>query len=77
MSELVRVKSLDHLIQLALDRKSVVVPSHSCYRMRHPAAWVQNLQGRMLHSLLTQGMYVYEPIPVSRRKAKASTTGAE
>lgn len=56
----VRVKSLEHLIQLADDRRSVVVPGHSCYNHRHPAAWVQNLPGRMLHSLLTRGMFVYQ-----------------
>jgi hypothetical protein len=77
MSAPIQVKSLDHLIQLALDRKSVVVPTHACFRVRQPAAWIQNLQARMVHSLLSQGKFIYEPIPLSRRKAKASTAGAE
>jgi hypothetical protein len=77
MSEPVQVKDLNHLIQLALDRKSVFVPHHPCYQHRHPAAWVQNLPGKMIHSFFIRGMYIYEPIPLSRRKAKASTAGAE
>jgi hypothetical protein len=60
-----KVKSLNHLKQLSLERRAVVCPKLSCWNKPHPAAFVINLSGFVLCNLLFSGMFVYEP-----RKAK-------
>ena len=56
-------------IKLALDRKSVVVPS-TVFDKPTPAAFIQNLQGVIINRFIIRGVYVYEP----KQKAKKGIT---
>lgn len=57
-----KINSLDHLEQLAADKRAVFSPLsiHSCYSSPKPARFVLNYSGVILHSLFLSGLYVYE-----------------
>jgi hypothetical protein len=57
----IRVNNVHALRDLALNRKSVYVPGSPLFRKHKPAAWIINLQGRILVGLFELGMFVYEP----------------
>lgn len=56
-----RVENLERLEHLALSRQSVYLPGSPCWGKPRPAAFVQNLQGRVLVHLFRKGLRVYGP----------------
>jgi hypothetical protein len=57
----IQVNNLDQLCEMALEKKSIVVPGTVFGRRHQPAAFILNLQGRMIARLIKQGMYEYIP----------------
>jgi hypothetical protein len=57
----IQVNSLDQLCEMALEKKSIVVPGTVFGRRHQPAAFILNLQGRIIAKLIKQGMYEYIP----------------
>jgi len=57
----VRVRTLDHLVRAQENRMSVVCPSLYCWRQPHPAAFMLQLPGRIIHKLLLAGLYLCQP----------------
>lgn len=55
-----RITTLRGLMWAVRHRKAVTVPSQICFAGRIPAAFMQNLQGHILHRLMQHGMFVYE-----------------
>lgn len=55
-----RVKSLDHLMQLANERRAIVSPNNPPLCKPKPAAFLLAWQGRMIYYALKRGVYVYE-----------------
>ena len=73
-----RVKTLAHLVQLSIEKRSVVsVPQNFMLTDRRPtpAAWVVNLPGERLFHLLSSGLFVYEPKGAKRAGKKAKEQG--
>jgi hypothetical protein len=56
-----RIETVQLLWALGLTRKSVICPNTNCFHKPQPAAWMINLQGRVLVRLFASGMYVYKP----------------
>jgi hypothetical protein len=56
-----QVKTLQELCKLALKKKSVICNKSWCFKKPIPAAFMQNLQGRIINDLLQRWMYIYEP----------------
>jgi hypothetical protein len=57
----VKVESLYQLCEMASEKKSIVVPGTVFGRRHQPAAFIINLQGRIIAKLIMQGMYEYIP----------------
>lgn len=55
-----QVKTLKQLCKLADDKKCVITPSLFCFSKRIPAAFIQNMQGRMIQKQFDAGMYIYQ-----------------
>ena len=55
-----RVKSIDDLIVLAQNKKSVMLPKRMSQRP-FPAAFIVNMQVMYVYFLLKEGTYIYEP----------------
>ena len=55
-----RVKSIDDLIVLAQNKKSVMLPKRMSQRP-FPAAFIVNMQIMYAYHLLVEGIYIYEP----------------
>ena len=54
----IKIKSLSALCNLVKKRKSVVVPG-TVWERPTPAAFVINLQGRVISRMIERGMFVY------------------
>lgn len=55
-----KVKKLETLIDLAVKKKSVMLPKHMSQRP-WPAAFVINMNLMYVYHLLAQGIYIYKP----------------
>ena len=55
----IKINTLEELCDLALKRKSVVSDLR-CFTGPIPAAFVQNLQARIVFKMLKAGMWIYE-----------------
>lgn len=53
------VLNLNHLAELANERRSVYYPQWGSRPM--PAAVVMNMQARLVHNMLSKGLFVYTP----------------
>lgn len=54
-----KIKTLEELKIAMFSKRSVIVPSSPCWCKPCPAAFVLNLQGRVLLQLFHEGMYIY------------------
>ena len=68
-----KVDSLQGLYQLALERKAVFSPALKPWCKPTPAAFVINLQGRVILNLLKHGLYVWEKNNVNKHPISKST----
>lgn len=57
----VQVTALSQLQEACQARRSVVCPRSTTFGEPRPASFIFNLNGSVLHSLMTSGMYLYEP----------------
>lgn len=61
-----RVKSLDHLVELAERKQSIAYlcgsSFYNSFYMRSPAAWALSWPARWVHQLLKRGMFIYKPV---------------
>ena len=55
-----KIRTLEDLRDVVSSRRSVVVPEYRVWDKPRPAAFVINLSGQILLSLMNKGMYVYE-----------------
>ena len=53
-----QIKTLDELHKVALSRRAVTIPGTGFKRT--PAAFIMNLQGTVILSLLKSGMFIYK-----------------
>jgi hypothetical protein len=56
-----RIGSLAGLMRAVRDRKAVTCPKSHAFRGPIAAAWVVNLQGTIIHMLIENGLFIYEP----------------
>jgi hypothetical protein len=63
-----QVKTLEYLVDLQIQKKSVFVPTWYGFTKHKPAKFMMNLQGWILWTMMRKGMYVYEP----KKKVKKS-----
>lgn len=57
-----RIRSLDDLARVANERGCVICPEVRCFSRRPlPAAFAMNFYGHILHRLISDGMFRYEP----------------
>lgn len=63
-----KIETLADLEDCALKRQSVYADGNRAFYLPRPAAFVINLQGRLLLNLFRSGLYVYEPKTTNRRK---------
>jgi hypothetical protein len=54
-----QVKTLHQLMCLAIERRSVICPNARCFNKPTPAAFIINLQGRLILRLFKTGLYLY------------------
>lgn len=54
-----RITSLARLCELAEQRRAIVIPKWSNF-IRQPAAFIVNMQARMVQNMFDVGMYLYE-----------------
>lgn len=55
-----RVKTVEQLSKLALERRAVHIPNGRWSHKHMPAAFMIGLQANYLLSLIKQGMFIYE-----------------
>ena len=55
-----RLKNLDQLVELALQKKCVLLPKRMSQR-HWPAAFIISMQIMYVYKLLKEGIYIYEP----------------
>ena len=55
-----RVQSIEKLIELAQNKKSVLLPKRMSPR-HWPAAFIINMQVMYVYHLLKEGIHIYEP----------------
>ena len=55
-----RVQSIDGLIELTFQKKSVLLPKRMSQRP-WPAAFIVNMQVMYVYHLLKEGIHIYEP----------------
>lgn len=61
MSQGVRIADLENLMHCAMHHRSVYCPGMHAWRKPRPAAFVQNLQARIVHQMIRRGLFVYLP----------------
>lgn len=54
-----RIRTLEQLIQAAMDKKAVVVPASHAWQKPKPASIIIHLQGTVIHRLLQMGIFIY------------------
>ena len=54
------ITNLGELKQAALAKRSVIVPRTNCFNKPIPAAFILNMQGGGIYSLLRTGIFIYE-----------------
>jgi hypothetical protein len=64
-----KVKSLAHLLQLSIERKSVVCPDFKVsglppFAKPKAAAFIMSMQARQVEKLFKAGLFVYQPVPI-------------
>jgi hypothetical protein len=56
---MIKIYTLEELMQASLQRKSVTCPN-IYYARRLPASWVISMQGREILKLIKAGLFIYE-----------------
>lgn len=56
-----QVTCFEDIFELALSKKSVIIPNSMCWNKPTPAAFMQNQQAIRLRTLIGMGMFVYIP----------------
>ncbi|MDB6080480.1 MAG: hypothetical protein JWO82_4227 [Akkermansiaceae bacterium] len=56
-----QIHSLEQLEMARVNKRAVVAPSWSAFSRPRPAAWIINLSGPVLLSLMRSGLFIYTP----------------